>query len=55
MPFTFRRRLTLGPLFVNISKRGVSSWGIKLWRLTWNLKRGTTSIDLPGPVNWRSK
>lgn len=54
MGFTFRKRFRFGPLFAYVGKRGVTSYGIKLGPFTWNLKRGTTSVDLPGPVNWRS-
>lgn len=54
MPFTFRKRLRFGPLFAYLGKNGITSYGIKLGPLTWNLRRRTTSVDLPGPVNWRS-
>jgi hypothetical protein len=36
MPFTFRKRFRLGPLFVNLGKAGVTSWGLKVGRLTRN-------------------
>lgn len=55
MPFTFRKRLRLGPLFINIGKAGFTSWGVKLGPFTWNGTRGTTSVDLPGPVNYRTR
>lgn len=41
-----RKRLTFGPLFVWITQRGFSSWGIP-W--TWNVTRGTHTVDTPGP------
>lgn len=55
MPFTFRKRFRFGPIFVNVGKRGVTSWGLKVGRLTWNATRRTTSVDLPGPVNYRGR
>lgn len=55
MPFTFRKRFRLGPLFVNLGKAGVTSWGVKLGPFTRNFTRGTTSVDLPGPVNYRTR
>lgn len=54
MGFTFRKRFKFGPLFAYVGKRGVTSYGIKLGPVTWNLKRKTVAADLPGPVNWRS-
>lgn len=55
MPFTFRKRLRLGPLVFNLTKNGLTSWGIKLGPITRNFTRGTTSVDLPGPVNYRTR
>lgn len=55
MPLTFRKRIPLGPLRFNIGKRGLTSWGIKLWRFTYNFTRGTTSVDGPGPIGWRTR
>jgi hypothetical protein len=54
MGFTFRKRFRFGPSFAYVGKSGLTSYGIKLGPFTRNLKRKTTSVDLPGPVNWRS-
>ena len=55
MPFTFRKRLRLGPLVFNLGRNGFTSWGVKVGPMTWNATRRTTSVDLPGPVNYRTK
>jgi len=49
-----RGRWTFGPVFVNyvrdtpLSPPRVTSWGIKIWRYTKNITRGTESFDTPG-------
>jgi hypothetical protein len=55
MPFYLRGRKRLGPLVFNYSQRGLTSWGIKIGPFTHNFTRRRTSVDLPGPVNWRSR
>jgi hypothetical protein len=55
MPFTFRKRLRIGPLVLNFSERGFTSWGLKAGRLSWNAGSRQTSVDLPGPVNYRTR
>lgn len=55
MPFTFRKRIALvkGVLFLNLS-RGEPSLTLKLGRLSINSRTRKWSVDLPGPVNYRS-
>jgi hypothetical protein len=55
MPFTFRKRLRFGPLVFNFGRSGFNSWGLKVGPLTWNSRTGSTSVDLPGPVNYRTR
>lgn len=55
MPFTFRKRLRLGPLVWNLGRRGLTSWGVKLGPFSWNSRSRSTSVDLPGPVNYRTR
>ena len=56
MPFTFRKRIALikGVLFLNLS-RGQPSLTLKVWRWSINSRTRRWSVDLPGPVNWRSR
>ena len=49
MKFRMRKTFRFGPLFVNFSQRGFSSWGIKLGPFKHNFTRRTSSIDTPGP------
>lgn len=55
MPFTFRKRLSFGPLRLNFGRRGMTSWGIKVGPFSWNARTRQTSVDLPGPVNYRTR
>jgi hypothetical protein len=55
MPFTFRKRLRLGPIVLNFGRHGMTSWGVKVGRMSWNSRTGATSVDLPGPVNYRTR
>jgi len=56
-----RGRWTFGPVFVNyvrdtpLSPPRVTSWGIKIGRWSWNSRTRRQSVDLPGPVSWRSR
>jgi hypothetical protein len=52
--FHFRKNLRLGPLRVTATQNGVS-WGLKVGRWSWSPRTRRHSVDLPGPVNWRSK
>lgn len=57
MPFTFRKSFkVLGIFRVNINKKSVSvTLLLGPWHRTWSTTgRRTTSVDLPGPVNYRS-
>lgn len=53
MKFYARPRFRLGPLFFNFSATNgrprFTSWGVKLWRWTWNFTSGQHSFDTPGP------
>lgn len=52
--FLARKRLNLGPFFVNLTQRGFSSWGWKLGPWTRNVTRRTHTIDTPGPGSFRT-
>lgn len=51
MSLRFRRRLSLGPLRINLSGSGVS-FGVKAGPLTYNLTRRRLWANLPGPFYW---
>ena len=55
MPIHFRKRMKFGPLVFNWGKSGLTSWGIKIGRWSWNSRTRRQSVDLPGPVSWRSR
>jgi hypothetical protein len=55
MPFTFRKHPHLGPIRFNFTEHGLSSITIRVGRWSWNSRTGRHSVDLPGPVNWRSR
>jgi hypothetical protein len=48
MSFRFRKRFSLGPLRINVTKRGISSVALKVGPVTRNLTRRRTTVDLPG-------
>lgn len=57
MGFTLRKSVKVGPFRFNFGKSGLTSVGIKAGRVSYNRGRNgrrTTSVDLPGPVNWKS-
>lgn len=49
MKFRARKTFRFGPLYVNFTQNGFSSWGIKLGPFTHNFTRSASSIDTPGP------
>lgn len=54
MAFRFRKTLRLGPLRWNLSNSGISTT-FRFGPWSWNSRTRRHSVDLPGPVNWRSK
>ena len=55
MGFKLRKRWRIGPLVLNFTQRGFSSWGLKIGPWSWNAKTRKTTIDTPGPGYWQSK
>lgn len=56
MAFTFRKSIRILPgVRLNLGRRS-HSWTIGTGRFkrNYSANRVTTSVDLPGPVNWRS-
>lgn len=54
MRFRMRKTISLGPLRLNFSQRGFTSWGLRIWRWGWNARTNRQSFDTPGPggVTW---
>jgi len=55
MPLHFRRQISMGPIKINIGRKGYSSWGLKIGRWSWNSRTHQHSVDLPGPMSWRTR
>lgn len=55
MPIGFRKRKPFGPFSVNMGRKGITSWGIKLGRWSWNSRTRKHRVDLPGPFHWTSR
>jgi hypothetical protein len=54
MGLLFRKTVRVGPLQFHFGNRGLSSWGVKVGRWSWNSRTRKQRVDLPGPVSWRS-
>jgi hypothetical protein len=55
MALMFRKVWKLGPLRLNFTQKGLSSWSIKIWRWSWNSRSRANRVDLPGPWSWRGR
>ena len=53
MGVMFRSRRKFGPLILNFTQNGFSSWSIKIGRWSWNSKARAHRFDLPGPLSWK--
>jgi hypothetical protein len=53
MAIIFRKMQRFGPLRFHFTKNGLSSWGLKIGRWSWNSKTRAHRVDLPGPVSWK--
>lgn len=49
MRFRMRKTLRLGPVRLNFTQRGFSSWGLGVGRWSWSARTRRHSIDTPGP------
>lgn len=47
--FRARKTFRLWPLYWTFTQNGFSSWGIRVWRFSYNVTRRTWSLDTPGP------
>jgi hypothetical protein len=55
VPILFRKAMRFGPLVLNFTPKGLSSWGLKIGKWSWNSKTRAHRYDLPGPFSWRSR
>jgi hypothetical protein len=55
MGLIFRKTARLGILRFNFSKRGFTSWGIKVGPISWNSRKRRVRTDLPGPLSYESE
>jgi len=55
MGLIFRKTIRLGPVRLNFTKHGFSSWSIKIGRWSWNSRARKHRVDLPGPASWTSE
>jgi hypothetical protein len=53
MGVMFRKRQKYGPLILNFTEHGLSSWTIKIGRWSWNSRARAHRVDLPGPLSWK--
>lgn len=49
MRFHARKTFRVGPIQLHFTEHGFSSWGLHIWRWTWNATTGRHSVDTPGP------
>jgi hypothetical protein len=54
VPLLYRKVVRFGPLRLNMTRNGLSSWSLKIGRWSWNSRAGAHRFDLPGPFSWRS-
>lgn len=53
MALLFRKTMRIGPLRLNFTQGGFSSWSFKIGRWSWNSKTRAHRVDLPGPLSWK--
>ena len=53
MGIVFRSRKKFGPLILNFTENGFSSWSFKIGRWSWNSRTRAHRVDLPGPLSWK--
>jgi len=53
MGLLFRRTIKIGPLRLNFTQRGFSSWSLRIGKWSWNSRSRSHRVDLPGPLSWK--
>ena len=49
MKYHLRKHMKFGPLRLNFTQNGLSSWSLHFWRFGWNSRRDRITYDTPGP------
>lgn len=54
MRFRARKTVRIGPVKLNFTQSGFSSWGIQIGPWSWNAKTRRNHLDTPGPggISW---
>lgn len=52
MALRLRRVLHVGPLAWNFTRRGLSSWSVRIGPWSWNSRSRRQRVDLLGPWSW---
>lgn len=47
-----RKVVRLGPVRLNFTENGFSSWSVKVGPWSWNSRTRASRVDLPGPFHW---
>lgn len=55
MPLVYRSQKRFGPVVLNFTENGYSSWGLRIGRWSWNSRTRSHRWNLPGPLSWRSR
>ncbi|HLL67187.1 MAG TPA: DUF4236 domain-containing protein [Micromonosporaceae bacterium] len=55
MGLQYRKVWRLGPVRLNFTQQGFSSWSIKIGRWSWNSRARASRVDLPGAWSWRGR
>lgn len=53
MSIRARRSFRFGPLRLNVTQRGFTSWGLKVGPWSWNSRTRAHRLNLPGPLYWQ--
>ncbi len=53
MPIVYRSRKKIGPLVLNFTENGYSSFSLKIGKWSWNSRTRAHRYDLPGPLSWK--
>ncbi len=54
MPIRARNTFRVGPIRLNFTQGGFTSWGVQVGPWSWNACTRRQSVDLPGPLRWQS-
>lgn len=55
MPFRFKKSVRIGPLKLNFTQKGFSSWGFQVGPWSWNSRTRRHTVDTPGPGSYQTR